>query len=137
VRTMFKKLIIAALAAGLFFGPLPAGAVRILDSVPRLPSTELPLPNSGQVGTSRSEFSIFVQVEETDQGLEVASLDKEKPSKEEKPQKEEKESKSKKKYDNFKDKNKNGIDDRFEKPTRPGKESPKKGKKDEPGEVNF
>ena len=129
MRTMFKKLIIAALAAGLFFGPLPAGAVRILDSVPRFPSTEL--------GTSRLEFSIFVQVEETDQGLEVASLDKEKPSKEEKPQKEEKESKSKKKYDNFKDKNKNGIDDRFEKPTRPGKESPKKGKKDEPGEVNF
>jgi len=121
VRTMFKKLIIAALAAGLVFGPRPAGAVRILDSVPRL----------------SSEFSIVVQVEETDQGLEVASLDKEKPSREEKPQKEEKESKSKKKYDNFKDKDKNGIDDRFEKPTRPGKESPKKGKKDEPGEVNF
>jgi len=64
-------------------------------------------------------------------------LDKEKPSKEEKPEKEEKESKGKKKYDDFKDKDKNGIDDRFEKSTRPGKESPKKRKKDEPGEVNF
>ena len=109
---MFKKLTITALAAGLVFGPLPAGAVRIFDSV-------------------------FVQVEESGNGLEVASLDKEKPSKEEKPEKVEKGSKGKKRYDDFKDKDKNGIDDRFEKPARPGKEAPKKRKKDEPGEVNF
>lgn len=109
---MFKKLTIAALAAGLVFGPLPAGAVSIFDSS-------------------------FVPIEVADTGLEIASLDKEKPSKEEKPQKEEKESKSKKKYDDFKDKDKNGIDDRFEKPRKPGKEPSKKKKKEEPGEVNF
>ena len=109
---MFKKLTIAALAAGLVFGPLPAGAASLLNST-------------------------FVQAGETGNELETASLDKEKPSKEEKPQKEEKESKGKKRYDDFKDKNKNGIDDRFEKPARPGKEAPKKRKKDEPGEVNF
>ena len=109
---MFKKLTIAALAAGLVFGPLPAGAIRLLEPT-------------------------FAQVEEAGNGLEVAFLDKEKPSKEEKPKKEEKESRGKKKYDDFKDKDKNGIDDRFEKPARPGKEAPKKRKKDEPGEVNF
>ncbi len=100
VRAMLKELTIVALAAGLVFGPLPAGAVSILDST-------------------------FVQAEEIGSRLEAASLDKEKPSKEEKPEKEEKESKSKKKYDDFKDKDKNGIDDRFEKPTKPGKEAPK------------
>lgn len=109
MKPMFKKLTIMVLAAGLIFGPLPAGAVNIFDS------TLVPIAEAGNE-------------------LETASLDKEKPSKEEKPEKEEKESKSKKKYDDFKDKDKNGIDDRFEKPTRPGKETPKKRKIGEPGE---
>lgn len=118
MRAMFKKLTIAVLAAGLVFGPLPAGAVSIFDSV-------------------------FVQPAEAGKGPEVASVDKEKPSKGEKKEKEEKvtgrekETEGKKKYDDFKDKDKNGIDDRFEKPTKPGKEPLKKKKKEEPGEVNF
>ncbi len=104
VRAMFKNLTLMLLAAGLVFGPLPARAISILDS-----------------GS--------VQVEETGSGQEIASLDKEKPSK---PEKEEKKPKEKKKYDDFKDKNGNGIDDRFEK-----KEPPKKKKKPEEAEVNF
>ncbi|MGH8004190.1 MAG: hypothetical protein ACRECJ_05655 [Limisphaerales bacterium] len=115
---MFKKLTMTVLAAGLVFGPRPAGAVSSFDSV-------------------------FVQIEDTGKGLEIVSLDKEKPSKREKKEKEEKvtgrekETEGKKKYDDFKDKDKNGIDDRFEKPGKPGKEPPKKKKKEEPGEVNF
>ncbi|MCI0405052.1 MAG: hypothetical protein L0209_03085 [candidate division Zixibacteria bacterium] len=115
---MFKKLTMAVLAAGLVFGPLPARAVNSLDST-------------------------FVQAVETDKSPEVASLDKEKPSKREKGEKEErvtgreKETEGKKKYDDFKDRDKNGIDDRFEKPGKPGKEPSKKKKKEEPGEVNF
>ncbi len=104
MKAMFKKLTMTVLATGLIFGPLPARAKSILDS-----------------GS--------VQVEETGSGQEIASLDKEKPSK---PEKEEKKSKEKKKYDDFKDANGNGIDDRYEK-----KESPKRKKKGEPGEVNF
>ena len=115
---MFKKVTIAVLAAGLVIGPLPAGATNMFDSVFQL----------------HSEFSTLAQTEEAGQGLEIASLDKEKPPK---PDQEEKESKSKKKYDDFKDKNKNGIDDRFEKPARPGKDLPKRKKKGEPGEMNF
>lgn len=107
VSVMFKKMIMTVLAAGLLFGPPPTQATNILDSV-------------------------FAQVEETGNGLEVASLDKEKPSKEEKRPPEEKESKTKKKYDDFRDKNGNGIDDRFER-----KDPPKKKKKGKPEEVNF
>lgn len=112
MKPMFKKLTIAALAAGLVLGPLPAGAVILFDST-------------------------LAQVEEIGVGLEIAALDKEKPARREKGEKEEKttgrekETEGKKKYDDFRDKNGNGIDDRFEK-----KEPPKKKKK-EPEEVNF
>ncbi len=118
MRAMFKKLTVMVLAAGLIFGPSPAGAVNIPDST-------------------------FVQVAEADKGSEVTSLDKEKTTKREKGEKEEKvtgrekETEGKKKYDDFKDRDKNGIDDRFEKPGKPGKEPSKKKEKERPGEVNF
>ncbi|HXF49746.1 MAG TPA: hypothetical protein VNL73_10040 [Verrucomicrobiae bacterium] len=111
---MFKKLTIMALAAGLVFEPLPARAAILL-------------------------YSTFAQqVEETGGGLEIAALDKEKPAKREKGGKEEKttdrekEAEGKKKYDDFRDKNGNGIDDRFEK-----KEPSRKKKKPGEAEVNF
>ena len=107
---MFKRLAMMVLAAGLVSGALPARATSMLDS-----------------GS--------VPIKAPDNGPEIAALDKDKPSKREKGEKEKKESgreretEGKKKYDDFRDKNSNGIDDRFEK-----KESPKKKKK-EPGEA--
>ncbi|MCI0329877.1 MAG: hypothetical protein L0196_02840 [candidate division Zixibacteria bacterium] len=118
MKPMREKLTIAILTAVFVLVPPPVKATPFPDSV-------------------------FTTGGDSGQQLADLNLDKEKPSKREKKEKEEKvtggekETEGKKKFDDFKDKDKNGIDDRFEKPTKPGKEAPKKRKKDEPGEVNF
>lgn len=64
----------------------------------------------------------------------VAAEEESGPSKEK--AKEEKSQKEKKQYDEFKDKNGNGIDDRYEKSNGSEKtDKPKKKKKDDPGEI--
>lgn len=105
---MFKKSTWTVLAAGLLFGPLPVRA-------------------AGASGSAA--------LEQTGKRDKIALPDKEKPSKPKEKGKTTKE--KKKKYDDFKDENGNGIDDRFEKPGRPGKDTPKKQKTEEPGEANF
>jgi len=118
VRPMRERLTIAILTAVFVLVPPPVKATAFLDSV-------------------------FTTGGDADRQLADLNLDKEKPSKREKGEKEEKvtgrekETKGKKKYDDFKDQDKNGIDDRFEKPGKPGKDPSKKKKKEEPGEVNF
>lgn len=88
VRPMSTKLVTIVLTGVFFFAPPPAQA--------RVDSTG-------------------VQLAETVTGSETAALDKEKPSKPERREKEKKGGKEKKKYDDFIDKNHNGIDDRYEK----------------------
>ncbi len=118
VRRMSNKWTTIILTVALVLAPPPAPAANFIDSV-------------------------FVAVEDTGRKLAEINIDKEKPSKGEKKEKEEKvtgrekETEGKKKYDDFKDKDKNGIDDRFEKPGKPGKEPSKKKKKEDPGEANF
>lgn len=102
VRPMRTRWIWTVLAAGLVFGPLPARAAAVLDLA--------------EAGAEQSG------------AVKIAAKDKEKPSKPKEKTKEEK----KKKYDDFKDENGNGIDDRYEK-----KEPPKRGKKEKPEEVTF
>ena len=115
VKPMREKLTIAILTAVFVLVPPPAGATNFPESV-------------------------FTTGEDSGMVLASLELDKEKPSQREKKEKEEKvtgqekETEGKKKYDDFRDKDKNGIDDRFEKPSKPGKEPVKKKKKEEPGE---
>jgi len=115
VKPMREKLTIALLTAVFVLVPPPGKAANFPDSV---------FTTGGDSGTVLVGLALY----------------KEKPSKREKGEKEkketsrEKEIEGKKKYDDFRDKNGNGIDDRFEKPGKPGKESPKKKKQREPGE---